>query len=86
MADKQPYKEGWTKDFDIDAMYFEGSGFSSDFLSVQITTQHGYLNQRIDCSLEALYTLSDQIAEMQKVVDNAIEEKLKQKKAEVDNA
>ena len=85
MTDKQPYKEGWTRDFDINAMYFKGSEFSGDFLSVQITTQHGESNQRIDCSLGALYILSDQIAEMQKVVDDAIEATL-QKKAEVDHA
>lgn len=85
MADKQAYKEGWTRDFDISATYYKGGDVCSDFLSVDIATQHGSLSQRIDCNLEALYILSDQIADMQRVVDDAIEAILK-KKAEVDNA
>ena len=85
MADKQAYKEGLTRDFDISATYYKGGYVRIGFLSVDITTQHGSFSQRIDCDFEALCILSDQIADMQRVVDNAIEATL-EKKAEVDHA
>ena len=85
MTDKQTYRRGWERDFDIEATYYKAEHGSNDFLTINVELQNGYFSQRIECDLERLFTLSDQIADMQRVVDDAIEAML-QKKAEVDHA
>ena len=85
MTDKQAYRQGWERDFDINATYYKTGHGLHDFLAINVELQNGYFSQRIECGLDRLFTLSDQIAVMQKVVDEAIESTL-QKKAEVDHA
>ena len=85
MTDKQTYRRGWERDFDIEATYYKAEHGSNDFLTINVELQNGYFSQRIECDLDRLFTLSDQIADMQRVVDDVIEAMLK-KKAEVDNA
>ena len=85
MTDKQAYRHGWERDFDIEATYYKAEHGLNDFLTINVEHQNGYFSQRIECDLDRLYTLSDQITEMQKVVDDAIEAML-QKKAEVEHA
>ena len=85
MADKQAYKQGWERDFDINATYYKAERGLPDFLTLNVELQHGYFSQRIECDLDRLFTLSDQIADMQRVVDDAIEATI-QKKAEVNHA
>ena len=85
MADKQVYRQGWERDFDINVTYHNAGPGLNDFLTINVELQNGYFSQRIECDLDRLSTLSDQIAVMQKVVDEAIESTL-QKKAEVDHA
>ena len=84
MTDKQTYRRGWERAFDIDATYYEAEHGLPDFLTVNVELQNGNFSQRIECNLDSLYILSDQIADMQRVVDDAIEATLK--KAEVDHA
>ena len=85
MADKQVYRQGWERDFDICATYYKAEHGLNDFLTVNVELQNGNFSQRIECDLDRLFTLSDQIADMQRVVDDAIAAILK-KKEEVDNA
>ena len=85
MTDKQAYRHGWERDFDINATYYKAERGLPDFLTLNVELQHGYFSQRIECDLDRLFTLSDQIADVQRVVDDAIAAILK-KKAEVDNA
>ena len=85
MTDKQAYRQGWERDFDINATYYKAEHGLHAFLTINVELQNGYFSQRIECDLDRLSTLSDQIAVMQKVVDEAIESTL-QKKAEVDHA
>ncbi len=85
MTDKQTYRQGWEKDFDINATYHKVEHGLHDFLAINVELQNGYFSQRIECDLDRLFTLSGQIADMQKVVDDAIEVTLR-KKAEVDHA
>ena len=85
MTDKQAYRQGWERDFDIEATYHKAEHGLHDFLTINVELQNGYFSQRIECDLDRLFTLSDQIADVQRVVDEAIESML-QKKAEVDNA
>lgn len=85
MADKQTYRQGWEKDFDINATYYKVEHGLNDFLSIDIELQNGNFSQRIECDLDRLFILSDQIADMQRVVDDTIEAMLKEK-AEVYHA
>ena len=85
MTDKQTYRRGWERDFDIEATYYKAEHGLNDFLTINVELQNGYFSQRIECDLDRLSTLSDQIADVQRVVDDAIEAML-QKKAEVDHA
>ena len=85
MTDKQTYRRGWERDFDINATHSKAGYGLPDFLSIHVELQNGYFSQRIECDLERLFTLSDQIADMQRVIDDAIEAML-QKKAEVGHA
>ena len=85
MADKQAYRQGWERDFDINATYHNAEHGLHDFLTINVELQNGCFSQRIECDLDRLFTLSDQIADVQMVVDDAIAAILK-KKAEVDNA
>ena len=85
MADKQVYRQGWERDFDINVTYHNAGPGLNDFLAINVELQHGQFSQRIECDLERLFTLSDQIADMQRVVDDAIEAML-QKKAEANHA
>ena len=79
MTDKQAYRHGWERDFDICATYYTVEHGLHDFLTINVELQNGYFSQRIECDLDRLFTLSDQIAEMQKVVDDAIAAILKKK-------
>ena len=88
MTAKQTYRRGWERDFDIDATYYKAEHGLNDFLTINVELQNGYFSQRIECDLDCLdrlLTLSDQITDMLRVVDDAIEATLK-KKAEVDHA
>ena len=85
MADKQAYRRGWERDFDISATYHKAEHGLDDFLTINVELQNGYFSQRIECDLDRLLTLWHQIADMQRVVDDAIAAILK-KEAEVDNA
>ena len=85
MTNKQTYRRGWERDFDIEATYYKAEHGSNGFLTIDVELQNGNFSQRIECDLDRLFTLSDQIADMQRVVDDAIEATL-QKKAEVDHA
>ena len=85
MADKQVYRQGWERDFDINATYHNAEHGLHDFLTINVELQNGCFSQRIECGLDRLFTLSDQIAVVQRVVDDAIAAILK-KEAEVDNA
>ena len=85
MTNKQAYRQGWERDFDICATYYKAEQGLHDFLTINVELQNGYFSQRIECDLDRLFTLSDQIADMQRVVDDAIEATL-QKKAEVEHA
>ena len=85
MTDKQAYRQGWERDFDINATYHNAEHGLHDFLTINVELQNGCFSQRIECDLDRLFTLSDQIADVQMVVDDAIAAILK-KKAEVDNA
>ena len=85
MTDKQTYRRGWERDFDIEATYYKAEHGLHDFLTINVELQNGYFSQRIECDLDRLFTLSDQIADMQRVVDDAIAAILT-KKAEVDHA
>ena len=77
MTDKQAYRHGWERDFDICATYYKAEHGLNDFLTINVELQNGYFSQRIECDLDRLFTLSDQIADMQRVVDDAIEATLK---------
>lgn len=85
MTDKQAYRQGLERDFDINATYYKVEHGLYDFLAINVELQNGYFSQRIECDLDRLFTLSDQIADVQRVVDDAIEAML-QKKAEVEHA
>jgi len=85
MTNKQAYRQGWERDFDINATYHKAEHGLNDFLTINVELQNGYFSQRIEYDLDRLFTLSDQIADMQKVVDDAIAAILT-KKAEVDHA
>ena len=63
MTDKQTYRRGWERDFDIEATYYKAEHGSNDFLTINVELQNGYFSQRIECELERLFTLSDQIAD-----------------------
>lgn len=85
MTDKQAYRQGWERDFDINSTYYNAGHGLNDFLTINVELQNGYFSQRIECDLDRLFTLSDQIADVQRVVDDAIAAILT-KKAEVDHA
>ena len=85
MTDKQTYRQGWERDFDICATYYKAEHGLNDFLTINVELQNGYFSQRIECDLDRLFTLSDQIADMQRVVDDTIAAILT-KKAEVGHA
>ncbi len=75
MADKQAYRRGWERAFDIEATYYEAEHGLHDFLTINIELQNGSFSQRIECDLDSLFILSDQIAEVQKVIDDVIASK-----------
>ena len=85
MTNKQAYRQGWERDFDIHATYHKAEHGLHDFLAINVELQNGYFSQRIECGLDRLFTLSDQIADVQRVVDDTIAVILT-KKAEVDHA
>ena len=88
MTNKQTYRRGWERDFDIEATCYKAEHGLNDFLTINVELQNGYFSQRIECDLDCLdrlFILSDQIADMQRVVDDAIEAMLK-RKAEVNRA
>ena len=72
MTDKQVYRRGWERDFDINATYYEAGHGLPDFLTINIKLQNGEFSQRIECDLDRLSILSGQIADVQRVVDDAI--------------
>ena len=73
--EKQKYKRGWERAFDIEATYYEAEHGLYDFLTINIELQNGSFSQRIECDLDSLFILSDQIAEVQKVIDDVIASK-----------
>lgn len=79
MTDRQSFRRGWEKDFDIDLTYYKAEHGLQDFLAINVDLQSGSFSQRIDCDLDRLFILSDQIADMQRVVDDTIEAMLKEK-------
>ena len=85
MTNKQAYRQGWERDFDICATYYTVEHGLHDFLTINVELQNGYFSQRIECDLDRLFTLSDQIADVQRAIDDAIAAILT-KKAEVDHA
>ena len=85
MTDKQTYRQGWERDFDICATYYKAEHGLNDFLTINVELQNGYFSQRIECDLDRLFTLSDQSADMHRVVDDTIAAILT-KKAEVGHA
>ena len=74
-SEKQKYKRGWERAFDIGATYYEAEHGLHDFLTINIELQNGSFSQRIECDLDSLFILSDQIAEVQKVIDDVIASK-----------
>jgi hypothetical protein len=72
MSKRQEYKEGWTTDFNISANHYTACGLCDDFVSINIETHKGHFSHHMNCNLDSLHTLSDQISDMQKVIDNAI--------------
>ena len=85
MTDKQTYRQGWERDFDICATCYKAEHGLNDFLTINVELQNGYFSQRIECDLDRLFTLSDQIADVQRAIDDAIAATLT-KKAEVEHA
>lgn len=74
-SEKQKYKRGWERVFDIEATYYNAERGLHDFLTINIELQNGSFSQRIECDLDSLFILSDQIAEVQKVIDDVIASK-----------